>query len=169
MGVDHHVYIGPYLRVRTTVKQISVDRCADHNFPDDAGFCPKCGKSKRDRIQLIEKVDVPDYWEENYQKDGKKTEFNDYLYSTSMMSPPDIKEKDGKRTRTYLYLPNRYYKELGLPHIEGGKYDEEEIPFDGLDIPGISDKFVELYKDEINYLIQWFEVEVSFGYISYCS
>ena len=165
MGVDHNAYIGPYLRVTETVTEQKQDKCADHDFPADASFCPKCGTKKNDRIRTFEASNVPDGWEEDY----KKGDFHDYLVHTSFMSSPDIEEKDSKRTRTYLYMPNRYYDELKIPRVDGGKYSEEEVPFDDLDVPGITIKFLELFADEIEYLRQWFEVEVKFGYIGYCS
>lgn len=161
MGVDHNAYIGPYLRATIEVKKQTIDKCKDHNVPPDAEFCPKCGTSKNDRIRIYDGENAPDYWEGNYSKG----EFNDYFYSTSMISAPDI--ANGKRT--YIYLPNRYYKELNIPRIEGEKYSEEEVAFDELDIPEIMRKFNELFKDEIEYIKQWFEVEVKFGYVSYCS
>lgn len=164
MGVDHNAYIGPYLRVTETVEKIKIDRCKDHQR-GDAPYCPQCGKSAIDRYETIETNNAPDNWQEEYVKDGKEVSFYDYLCSTSYMSAPDI--IDGKRT--YLYTPNRFYDELNIPRIEGGKYSEEEVPFDELDIPGTLKKFKSLFKDEIEYLKQWFEVEVKFGYISYCS
>jgi hypothetical protein len=160
MGVDHNAYIGPYLRVTETVKKRQIDYCAEHNRKDSA-YCPKCGRSTKDRIYTHEGGDAPDNWEEDY----KKGNFYDYLTSTSIMSGPDtIKGK-----KTYIYLPNRYYKELNIPSIEGGKYSEEEVPFDEMDVSGTIKKFKSLFKDEIEHLKQWFEVEVKFGYISYCS
>jgi hypothetical protein len=169
MGVDHHSYIGPYLRVTEITKKEKVDSCESHNFPVDASFCPKCGNSKQSRYKVIEINDAPDDWEEEYVKNGKTCCFWDYLTSTSVMSGPDVEEKNGKRIRTYIYLPNQYFDELDLPKIDGGKYSEEEVPFDKLDIPELTRKFTDLYTDEIVYLKQWFEVEVKFGYIGWCS
>jgi hypothetical protein len=160
MGVDHNAYIGPYLRVTATIQKIEIDYCAEHDR-GDAAYCPKCGRSEKDRICKSEGDNAPDEWEENYKEGG----FYDYLSSTSMMSGPDTV----KGKKTYIYLPNRYYKELGLPDIEGGKYSEEEVPFDELDVPGTIKKFKKLFKDEIKHLKQWFEVEVKFGYIAWCS
>jgi len=68
-----------------------------------------------------------------------------------------------------LHLPNRYYAEIGIPKIDGGKYSQEDIPFDDLNGPVITQRFLEKFKDEIAYLKQWFEVEVKFGYVAYCS
>ncbi len=164
MGVDHNAYIGPYLRVTETVKKIKVDHCEKHNRGDSA-YCPKCGKSKKDRYETQEGNEAPDDWEYSYKKNGKEVEMTDYLCSTSYMSAPDIV----KGKRTYLYTPNRYYEELGIPSIDGGKYSEEEVDLEELDIKEMKKKFEELFKDEIAYLKQWFEVEVKFGYISYCS
>jgi hypothetical protein len=160
MGVDHNAYIGPYLRVTATMQKIEIDYCAEHDR-GDAAYCPKCGKSKKDRIYKTEGDNAPDDWESEY----KKGDFHDYLTSTSFMGDPDT--IDGKKT--YIYLPNRYYDELKIPRIDGGKYSEEEVPFDELDVPGTIKKFKSLFKDEIEHLKQWFEVEVKFGYISYCS
>lgn len=167
MGVDHNAYIGPYLRVTEVVTKKKIDRCEKHNRPDDAVYCPKCGE--KNRFYETETDDAPDDWSYSYKKNGKKCEFNDYLYSTSFMSAPEVTVKNGRRVRTYFYLPNRYHDEMGLPDIEGGKYSEEEVPFDELNIPATLEKFQELFKDEIAYLKQWFEVEVKFGYVSYCS
>lgn len=160
MGVDHNAYIGPYLRVTETVEKRKIDRCEKHDR-GDSPYCPKCGRRTIDRYETIETNNAPDDWKEEYSKGC----FYDYLTSTSFMSAPDI--VDGKRT--YLYIPNRHYDELDIPSIEGGKYSEEEVPFDELDVPGTIKKFELLFKDEIAYLRQWFEVEAKFGYISYCS
>ena len=160
MGVDHNAYIGPYLRVTMMVEKRKIDHCEKHNRGDSA-YCPKCGLSKKDRFEVQEGTNAPDDWEESY----KKGDFNDFLTSTSFMSAPDIV----KGKQTYIYLPNGCYGELGIPNIDGGKYSEEEVPFDELDVPGTIKKFKTLVKDEIKYLEQWFEVEVKFGYISYCS
>jgi hypothetical protein len=165
VGVDHNAYIGPYLRVTEAVREERTDRCKDHNFPQDAAFCPKCGTQKANRFFTRVVNDAPDDWEQSFMKGGKTCDFMDYLMSTSCMSPPDT--KNGKRT--YLYTPNCHYDQLKLPRIDGGKYSEEEVPFDKLDINGITQKFTELFAEEIAYLKQWFEVEVKFGYISWCS
>jgi len=164
MGVDHNAYIGPYLRVTETVKKVQIDHCKNHDR-GDATYCPECGLSKQQRRETQECSDAPDDWETEYKKNGKEADFNDYLCSTSFMSSPDII----KGKRTYLYTPNRYYEELNIPDIDGDKYSEEEVPFDEIDVPGTIKKFKKLFKDEIAYLEQWFEVEVKFGYISYCS
>jgi hypothetical protein len=160
MGVDHNAYIGPYLRVTQTVTKGQGDYCKDHNR-GDAAFCPQCGKSKKDRYYTFEDNGAPNNWQEEYEKGS----FYDYLTSTSFMGSPDL--VDGKRT--HLYLPNRYYKELNIPSIDGGKYSKEEVPFDEIDVPGTLKTFKKLFKDEIAYLEKWFEVEVKFGYVSYCS
>ncbi len=165
MGVDHHAYIGPYVRVTQVVEKKTIDKCADHDFPADASFCPKCGRAKGIRLYTVEGINAPDDWEEDY----KQGTFCDYLTSTSFMSPPDVEVVNGKRQRTHLYIPNRYFKELGLPHIDGGKYSEEEVPLDELDVREIVEKFKQLFADELGYLRQWFEVEVKFGYVGYCS
>jgi len=161
MGVDHNAYIGPYIRATETVKQKQIDYCSEHNR-GDATYCPKCGKSIKDRIYKFYGGEAPDGWEVDY----KKGHFNDYLSSTSIMSRPNI--IDGKRT--YIYLPNRYYDELGIPDIEGNvMYSESEVPFGELDVPGTIKKFEKLFKEEIAHLKQWFEIEVKFGYITWCS
>lgn len=160
MGVDHNAYIGPYVRVTETVEKKQGDYCEDHNR-GDSPHCPQCGRSKADRKYSYEDNGAPDDWEEEYSKGS----FYDYLSSTSFMSSPDII----KGKRTYIYLPNLYYKELNIPKIEGGKYSEEEVPFDELDVAGTIKKFKTLFKDELAYLKKWFEVEVKFGYVSYCS
>lgn len=161
MGVDHNAYIGPYLRVTEVVEKQKIDRCETHDR-GDSPYCPKCGRRIIDRYETIETNNAPDNWQEDYVKNGAC--FYDYLSSTSFISAPDV--IDGKRT--YLYLPNRYYKELKIPRIEGGMCSEE-VPFDELDVPGTIKKFKSLFKDEIKYLEQWFEVETKFGYVSYCS
>jgi hypothetical protein len=160
MGIDHNAYIGPYLRVTGTVEKREVDYCADHNR-GDAAYCPQCGKSKKDRISVKEGNNAPGDWQGEYPKG----EFYNYLSSTAHYSDPDI--KDGKRT--YIYIPNRYYKEMSIPSIEGGKYSEEEVDLEALNVAEMKKKFTKLFKDEIAYLKQWFEVEIKFGYISYCS
>jgi hypothetical protein len=38
-----------------------------------------------------------------------------------------------------------------------------------LDVPATTEKFKELFAEELAYLKQWFEVEVKFGYVSWCS
>ena len=168
MGVDHNAYIGPYLRVTEVVTKQQYDRCADCNRPDDVAYCPKCGRSKKDRIYAFEGGAAPDDWEQDYEKDGKKSKGYSggglHLSSIDIMSPPNIEEKDGRRIRTYLYLPNGDFG-ADLPSIEG----EEEVPFDELDVSGITKKFTEFYKDEMKYIEQWFEVEVKFGYLGWCS
>lgn len=99
MGVDHNAYIGPYLRVTATLETKTADYCDDHDRPADAEFCPKCGRSNKDRVR---------------------------------------------------------------------KYEDDGTP-DELNIPEITQKFTELFKEEIDYLKQWFGVEVKFGYIAWCS
>jgi hypothetical protein len=157
MGVDHNAYIGPYLRVTATMKKKKIDYCLQHER-GNAEYCPQCGRSKNQRIHEYESDGAPDDWEEKY----KKGNFNDYLTSTSVMSGPDTV----KGKKTYIYLPNRYYEELHIPQIDG---DSEEVSFDTMDIPETISRFKALFKDEIKYLKQWFEVEVKFGYVSWCS
>jgi len=169
MGVDHSAYIGPYVRVTEKVVQVKVDRCKGHDRPEDAPYCPKCGKSKSDRYTTTEQGPAPDGWEEDYKKGGKNSNFWDFLSSTSIMSGPEVETRGKERVRTYIYLPNRYHKEMNLPDIVGGKYSEEEVPFDELDIKGTTEKFMELFADELTHLKQWFEVEIKFGYVSWCS
>ena len=112
---------------------------------------------KADRIYKFEGGDTPDGWEEEYTKGS----FYNYFVITYSYT---VKNK-----RTYLYLPNCYEKELKIPHVEGGKYSEEEISFEEMDVTGITKKFETLFKDEIEYLKRWFTVEVKFGYIAWCS
>lgn len=160
--VDHNAYIGPYLRVTETLEKRSEDSCADHNFPEDALFCPKCGKSKKDRIRTYNDGPAPRGWQEEYPLGGKEVNFYDYMW-------PCLTKQEKPSTSTAIYLPNRYYDELGIPKIDGGKYSEEEVPFDTLNPQEITQKFTEKFKNEIAYLKQWFEVEVKFGYVAYCS
>src|SRR5688572_11108568 len=108
MGIDYNAYLGPYLRVKVEVKQQKVDRCATHNFPADAAFCPKCGTAKKDRMST-EEVEQPPHWAEDYKKKGKRAELNDYICSTSHMSAPEIVKDGDKRVRIYLYTANRYW------------------------------------------------------------
>lgn len=106
MSIDHNAYIGPYLRVTETVEKREIDRCAKHNFPPDAFYCPKCGCAKKDRYTKEEVSNAPEWWNNRFKKEGKAAELSDYLH-TSSMDAPKIKESNGKRTRTYMYLPNR--------------------------------------------------------------
>ena len=160
MGINHNVHIGPYLRVTATMEKKEIDYCTQHER-GNADYCPKCGRSKKDRIYKHESDNAPDDWESKY----KKGDFHDYLISTSFMSDPDTV----KGKKTYIYLPNRHYEELNILNVDGGKYSEEEVSFDEIDVPGTIKKFKSLFKDEIEYLKQWFDVKVKFGYISYCS
>lgn len=153
MGVDYNAYIGPYLRVMVPVQVVETDFCAEHNRGDVA-YCPKCGRSKNFRIG---KSEVNQALIRQY----KGGDFYDYFYSTSSGSQPPIIE--GKRT--HIYLPNKYWNELGIPRLSSRK----ELPLDEMDIRGMVEKFETLFKDEIIYLKQWFGVEVKFGYVSYCS
>jgi hypothetical protein len=163
MGVDHSAYIGPYLRVTEKLEKKSEDLCADHNRPEDALFCPKCGRSTKDRIRTYDDGPAPRGWQEELPKDGKKVNLYDYLW------PCFTKDVNKPGTSTAIYLPNRYYAEIGIPKIDGRKYSEEDVPFDDMNGPVITQKFLEKFKDEIAYLKQWFEVEVKFGYVAYCS
>ena len=165
MGVDYNAYIGPYVRATVEVQKKTIDRCEKHNFLAGMEFCPKCGTSKLTREQTYDADLTPPGWVECFPKG----EIYNYLYSTSCMSSPDIFQKDGKSYRTYIYLPNRYRKELNIPELSGGRYSESEIPFEELDVPNILVKFNELYKEEIAYMKQWFQIEIKFGYIAYCS
>jgi len=159
MSIEYNAYIGPYLRVTETVQEKKIDRCVEHNR-GDATYCPTCGRSKKNRIDTYEDNGAPDNWEENYKDGG----FYDYLTLTSMSDQETVNGK-----KTYIYLPNRYYDKLGLPSIAGENYYEGEVVFDELDVPKITKKFNELFKDEMKYLKQWFEVEVKFGYVRWCS
>lgn len=164
MGVDHNAYIGPYVRVTETVQKKKGDKCEKHDR-GDAAYCPKCGASKKDRYYDYEDNGAPDGWESDYKKNGKKVEFWDYLSTTCCMSSPEVV----KGKRTCLYVANRYHKELNIPDIDGGKYSEEEVPFDAMNVQATIDKFKLLFADELAYLEKWFEVEVKFGYVSWCS
>ena len=169
MGIDYNAYLGPYLRVKVEVKKVKVDCCEKHDVPPDAAFCPKCGTSKKDRITTQEQ-EVPEHWAWEYKKKGKSVELNDYLSSTSHMTNPPIQKDGDKRYRVYLYIPNRYWDELNVPRLgsRSGDY-EDEIELENLDMGKAKKDFAKLFKEEIDYIKQWHEVEVKFGYISYCS
>ena len=162
MGVDHNGYIGPYVRVIENHKKSLKDACADHNFPEDAEYCPKCGKHKSHRMVEIVEGDAPKYWSGEYFKNGKKCEFWDYL---SQAFSKNLKDN----VSLSIYIPNRYWKELEIPRIEDGKYSEEEVSFEEFDMNWSIEKFKELFSDELTYISQWFKIEVKFGYIGYCS
>lgn len=165
MGVDHNAYIGPYITATIEVKSQKSDKCENHNFPKDADFCPKCGTPKNNRYYTREVSSVPSDFTEDYIKKndkGQKINFFDLLFYTS---DPEVVIKDGKRTKTYIYLPNRYYKELNIPDV----ISEGDMPFDNLDIEGGTKKFKNLFADEITYLKQWFLVEIKFGYVAWYS
>lgn len=167
MGIDRNLYIGPYLRVREVVEQKTVDNCAGHNFPNDAIYCPQCGKHKNNRFVNFEKNNAPNYWQERFEKNGESVNFDDYMVTTSCMADPTVEIIDGKRVKIYIYYPNRSHEELNLPRIQDN--DEQNIPFDGLDIQGTLKKFKEIFSDEIAFLKQWFEVEIKFGFLSWYS
>ncbi len=173
MGFEHHAYIGPYLRVTETVQQVRQDQCVDHNRPDNAKFCPVCGEANR--YKVVEDNGAPDDWGYGYKRKSEEKPTNgglfDYLCttSTSCSCRPNLIDKDGKKVRTYLHVPNRFYEDLGIPQIKGGKYSEEEVAFEDLNVSDSKEKFAEIFQEEIEYLKQWFEVELKFGYISWNS
>ena len=167
MRIDYNAYIGPYLKVKTEIKTQFYDPCENqgHNFLPSMEFCPQCGTSKKNRIREYTGTIAPPDWEEKFSKGL----IYDYLHSTSVMGYPPTQEENGKKYRTYIYLPNRYYKELNIPRINDAR-EECELDFDfALNPTEMKEKFQELFSEEIAYMRQWFEVTVHFGYVSYCS
>ena len=160
MGIDYNTYIGPYLtaKIRSDLTK-TIDCCGDHGFENSMNFCPKCGKSRQDRFLTIRKDNVPDFWQENYNKGL----FYDYLICTSslMDDSPAIDV-----FKTYVYIPNRYWSDLKIPIIAEG---EITLDFSMLGVKESISKFKALFADEIQYLKKWFEVKVHFGYTSYYS
>ena len=63
MGSSRNVYIGAYLLIHEAPKSSEVDHCAECNRPDDADFCPKCGRSLAARITRISyDVSTDGFW-----------------------------------------------------------------------------------------------------------
>lgn len=164
MGISHNAYLGPYLFVTETVTEKVIDNCLDHNFPEDAAFCPKCGISKTRRFQTAFVGNAPKDWKYSYKKNGKTCILCDYLHEVSGVR--DVISDGDKHIRTRIYLPNRYYDEIGIPKIDD---DTQELQLDGVDFGAMSDKFAKIFEDEIVYIQQFHEVEIRFGYISYYS
>jgi hypothetical protein len=158
MGISRNAYVGPYLSAKIAVKKTEVDYCKSHNCSLDMDYCPKCGTHKQNRIRILELIDAPDDWGIEYPKG----EFSNFMYSTSIMT--DATTIDG--FKTYTYLPNRYYDEIGIPSIEEG---ETVLDFGEMNSKEMVKKFKTLFADEIAYLSQWFEVKICFGLVSYYS
>lgn len=62
--VDYSVHVGVYLRVKVPTTTEIHDMCAKHNRPDDATFCPFCGRTKKDRFETRVIRADRDWWHE---------------------------------------------------------------------------------------------------------
>lgn len=158
MGISRNAYVGPYVTAKIAVELKQVDYCEDHNFSPNMQFCPTCGRNKNNRIVNREVSKTPEYWRCEYPKG----DFSNFMCSTSIMT--DAPTVDG--FKTYVYLPNRYYDEIGIPSIEEG---ETVLDFGEMNSKEMLEKFKTLFADEIAYLSQWFEVKICFGFVSYYS
>lgn len=63
MATDFTVYIGAYLRVRSPLTREIIDMCKTHGRPDDADFCPKCGRPRATRHETHSIAADWSFWE----------------------------------------------------------------------------------------------------------
>lgn len=174
------MYLGPYLSAKVEVIKEKVDSCEDHAHawkneacPEDRvslylenAFCSVCGVKRVERFKTIEvekPEDIDEFWRDHYTKG----DFRNYLSDTSWMSPPPIFKEGDKEFRLYRYTPNRHWDELSIPDIDGDS--EVALDLESINVEERKAKFIELFKDEIEYLKQWHEVKIHFGLLVYFS
>lgn len=142
------MYIGPCVKVICPTTTVVVDKCKDHNVPNDANYCPVCATHKTNRMYQYKALkDAPYNWESIYPKG----EFTDYLYSANYSSTVET-----DTNITYHYIPNRHYDELGVIH----SYDSQVIVITDMDFNKSIAKFKEIFKEELEYLQKWFTIEI---------
>lgn len=163
MGIDVSKYLGPYVKVTTEVVKKEFDNCGD---PKDCpspkvGYCSQCGINTADRFKTRQVDDVEfDYYEE----------LDEALCSTSWMCPPDIYEKNGKKYRDYIFLPNK--KRPGEPDrdfSEVGKYSDVVIDLESIDVNGEKSWMLSAYHEEIAKLKKAYgNVFIGWGFVQWC-
>ena len=154
MSLDKYTYIGPYIVATVNTKEIESDLCATHNFPKDANFCPKCGRSKNQRYVKQTVSDTPDFWEEDYSKGH----LDDFLI------PNHHIEYASKEKSVQFYFPNKFQNEISFIDSCDDYFKFEITPEK---IQKSLDKFETLFKDEIEYMKQWFDIQIVYGVIKY--
>lgn len=153
MGMSRDIYIGPYLVVQIPLHEVETDCCAGHTIPQGSSFCPDCGRDVRHRIHRTKELKIPLGWQDDYPKGL----FSNYLYSVNPLDQSDL--------HTSVFLPNRYYSELGIPRLD----KTGDFPFSDVDFSNMKERFEDRFAEEIAYLRRWCQVEVKVGCVSYYS
>ena len=108
MGVQHNVYVGPYLTITSRSKTVSLDLCQGHNA-GEGEFCSECGRPKKRRIVEETTYDSAAWWENN---EDRLVSVGDSEY--------------GERVRRELVISN--FTGKGGIHINEGSNEIREIP-----------------------------------------
>lgn len=108
MGVKTDFFVGPFLRVTSTVTQEQREVgtwCPDpdcgmgEKVPNDACFCPRCGGETEPVLGPREEWVDPD--------DGDD-DFHDEFCTSDSWGDPGVEEiDDGRRVRRFIYLSNQ--------------------------------------------------------------
>lgn len=146
--------IGPYIKSTIPLFYESVDKCANHNVPENAKFCPECGLNVKFRCYEAKADNVSDWL--NKFSNLQLGSFYEHFWLVDQ--PATLTH------RTYVYFPaGKYWNKLDVIDLDAYRH----ISYHGADIDGIVAAFKRLFADEIKFLQQFSEVEVDFGYVSF--
>lgn len=158
MGVDYHVYVGPYIEVRNPPKSSFLEyygcpnnKCKDFNKHINAKFCPQCGKQ-------IELLTVPTQ---------KPMEFDCYEEFDDRLSEVRMDDRVKGKEDCEFYLPNQ-----GKTGKHFSAYDRQILSYDAAIIALENESIETKFAKDIKRLREVFgkdAVTIQWGIIAYAS
>jgi len=150
MSISQIVYVGVYVVLNPKNEKIEkIDLCATHNFPDDAQFCPRCGRSKTVRYTTVKSY-APDGWDYEIAINGHTIEEEFFCIT-------DIKD------HPIILIVNIINSKYVINY--NADYDNQILPLTTVDHEKLISDFCEVYNAELEYVSQWFDPKVEYGLV----
>lgn len=162
MSVSLNVYFGPCIDVTVSIDHKIEDHCKNHNRNDSQKFCPRCGRTKKERFQTIKTLSLNN--DTNYlNSEGKETEF---FATFDDVSRWDFDLLGTKATVAVVNLiPSE--PDYGLVESEIAELNFFETEIKAEDIEKSLIKFEYDYATELAFLRKNYKIEIKNRFISW--
>lgn len=128
MSIDLILYIGPYLEIETQIKEITIDKCLNHD-PSPGKFCSTCGVELTNRFQKTTQ-EIPEI------------EYDDELCRCPC--PPILNNK-----RFYHFIPNVILYFNRETTFDNPLHSNQIVNLENINIIKEKEIFKEFYKKQI--------------------
>lgn len=162
MGVSLNVYFGPSIDVAVNIDHKIVDHCKNHKKKESDDFCPRCGRTSKERFQTVRTLNLNN--DTTYlNSKGKETEL---LATFDDVSRWDSNSLSKKETVTIVNLipsePNYGLIKSGITEL-----DFFQIEIKAEDIEKSLIKFEYDFATELEFLRKNYKIEVKNKFISW--